>query len=227
MRKAFLKASIFSLLVAGSAVSFTSCKDYDDDITNLQNQIDAVKKDLATIQDMVSKGAVITSVTQSGNGVTIALSNGNTYNITNGKDGANGKDADVWTIEKTADGYFWAKNGTVTTYPAQGPAGEAGEAGAPGATGATGNYFAPNAETGKFDEYKADGTLVGATDISWKATVVQTITAVDNGSTVTIYGLKDKDGKELEPQVLAKTGTLQGLTLVPDLYVNGIETMRT
>ena len=79
MRKAFLKASIFSLLVAGSAVSFTSCKDYDDDITNLQNQIDAVKKDLATIQDMVSKGAVITSVTQSGNGVTIALSNGNTY----------------------------------------------------------------------------------------------------------------------------------------------------
>lgn len=227
MRKAFLKASIFSLLVAGSAVSFTSCKDYDDDITNLQNQIDAVKKDLATIQDMVSKGAVITSVTQSGNGVTIALSNGNTYNITNGKDGANGKDADVWTIEKTADGYFWAKNGTVTTYPAQGPAGEAGEAGTPGATGATGNYFAPNAETGKFDEYKADGTLVGATDISWKATVEQTLTAVDNGSTVTIYGLKDKDGKELEPQVLAKTGTLQGLTLVPDLYVNGIETMRT
>ena len=222
MRKTFLKVSLFSLLTVGMATSFTACKDYDDDIDNLQTQIDAMQKDLAEIKDMVSKGAVITSVTQGENGVTITLSNGNTYNITNGKDGQNGKDADVWTIVKNAEGaYVWAKNGEATEFPAQGPAGEAG------AAGATGNYFKPNAETGKFDEYKADGTLVGATNIEWRATVEQTLTAVDNGNTVTFYGLVDKDGNELEPQVLAKTGTLSGLTLVPDLYVNGIETMRT
>ncbi len=218
MRKTFLKVSLFSLLTVGMATSFTACKDYDDDIDNLQTQIDAMQKDLAEIKDMVSKGAVITSVTQGENGVTITLSNGNTYNITNGKDGQNGKDADVWTIVKNAEGaYVWAKNGEATEFPAQGPAGEAGVAG---------NYFKPNAETGKFDEYKADGTLVGATDIEWRATVEQTLTAVDNGNTVTFYGLKDAEGNELEPQVLAKSGTLSGLEFIPDLYVNGIETMR-
>ncbi|MDE6545422.1 MAG: hypothetical protein K2L63_04940, partial [Paramuribaculum sp.] len=151
--------------------------------------------------------------------------NNKTFNITNGKDG---KDADVWTIVKNAAGqYVWALNGVATEYPAQGPAGENGAAGAngaTGATGATGNYFKPNAETGKFDEYKADGTLVGATDIEWRATVEQTITAVDNGNTVTLYGLKDAQGNEFNA-TLAKNGTLAGLEFIPDLYVDGIETM--
>ncbi|MDE7152246.1 MAG: DUF4988 domain-containing protein [Candidatus Amulumruptor sp.] len=222
MRKAFLKASILAAFGVAMSASFTSCKDYDDDINNLQTQVDAIKNDLKTIQDMVSQGAVITSVTQNANGVEITLSNNKTFNITNGKDG---KDADVWTIVKNAAGqYVWALNGVATEYPAQGPAGENGAAGADGATGATGNYFKPNAETGKFDEYKADGTLVGATDIEWRATVEQAITAVDNGNTVTLYGLKDAQGNEFNA-TLAKNGTLAGLEFIPDLYVDGIETM--
>ena len=222
MRKAFLKASILAAFGVAMSASFTSCKDYDDDINNLQTQVDAIKNDLKTIQDMVSQGAVITSVTQNANGVEITLSNNKTFNITNGKDG---KDADVWTIVKNAAGqYVWALNGVATEYPAQGPAGENGADGADGATGATGNYFKPNAETGKFDEYKADGTLVGATDIEWRATVEQTITAVDNGNTVTLYGLKDAQGNEFNA-TLAKNGTLAGLEFIPDLYVDGIETM--
>ncbi|MDE7151901.1 MAG: hypothetical protein K2O27_06505, partial [Candidatus Amulumruptor sp.] len=63
-----------------------------------------------------------------------------------------------------------------------------------------------------------------ATDIEWRATVEQTITAVDNGNTVTLYGLKDAQGNEFNA-TLAKNGTLAGLEFIPDLYVDGIETM--
>ena len=43
MRKKYLSALLFGALLFASAGTFTSCKDYDDDINNLQEQIDAQK----------------------------------------------------------------------------------------------------------------------------------------------------------------------------------------
>ena len=40
MNKKFLSVILFSALMVGTAGTFTSCKDYDDDINNLQEQID-------------------------------------------------------------------------------------------------------------------------------------------------------------------------------------------
>ena len=40
MRKTFLKVSLFAVLGLGMSASFTSCKDYDSEINNLQQQID-------------------------------------------------------------------------------------------------------------------------------------------------------------------------------------------
>ena len=42
MNKKFLSVILFSALMVGTAGTFTSCKDYDDDIENLQGQIDMV-----------------------------------------------------------------------------------------------------------------------------------------------------------------------------------------
>lgn len=39
MRKKYLSALLFGALLLASAGTFTSCKDYDDDIKNLQEQI--------------------------------------------------------------------------------------------------------------------------------------------------------------------------------------------
>ena len=39
MRKKYLSARLFGALLFASAGTFTSCKDYDDDINNLQEQI--------------------------------------------------------------------------------------------------------------------------------------------------------------------------------------------
>lgn len=51
MRKKYLSALLFGALLFASAGTFTSCKDYDDDIDNLQSQIDK----LATKEDMEAK----------------------------------------------------------------------------------------------------------------------------------------------------------------------------
>lgn len=46
MNKKFLSAALFGTLLAASTGTFTSCKDYDDDINGLQEQVDANKKTL-------------------------------------------------------------------------------------------------------------------------------------------------------------------------------------
>ena len=47
MNKKFLSAILFGALMVTSTGTFVSCKDYDDDIENLQSQIDAQKSDLS------------------------------------------------------------------------------------------------------------------------------------------------------------------------------------
>ena len=51
MNKKYLSVILFGALMLGTTGTFTSCKDYDDDITNLQDQIDK----LATKEDMEAK----------------------------------------------------------------------------------------------------------------------------------------------------------------------------
>ena len=200
------------MLTVGMAAGFTSCKDYDDDINNLQEQVDAIKKSLTEIEGLVNKGVIITGVTKNDDGIVISMSNGESYPITNGKPGAPGKDAVVWSIVKNAEGkYVWAQDGVATEFPAQ------GEPGAPGA----GIYYVPNKD-GFF--YKVeDGKDPVKTDIPCFAPGA--LTAVDDGSNIIIKGILDENGKETEPFVLSKTGALSSLEFIPDLYVNGIETM--
>ncbi len=265
MRKTFLKVSFFSLLTLGMAASFTSCKDYDDDIQNLQTQIDEMNKSIKEMQDKINSGCVITNVAQDGKGVTFTLSDGKTYTVTNGE---NGKDADVWTIGQVNGQYVWFLNGTATTYPAQGPKGDKGDKGETGATGATGaqgeqgpqgpagptgpqgpqgpegpagpqgpqgpqgdkgdkgdtgDYYVPG-EDGYW--YLVSGGKKTKTDTPWRPASEEGITAVDNGETVTLYGLKDAEGKGLDPLVIQKNAQLRGLEFEPELYVNGIEAAR-
>ena len=48
MNKKFLSAVLFGALMVTSTGTFVSCKDYDDDIKNLQEQIDSQKSDLTS-----------------------------------------------------------------------------------------------------------------------------------------------------------------------------------
>lgn len=194
MNKKFLSAILFGALMVGSAGTFTSCKDYDDDIDSLQKQIDATNVTLGELQALIKSGAVITSVSSTNDGISIVLSDGKSYKLTNGKDGANGtdgkdgvdgKNAVAWTIG--ADGY-WYEDGVKTEYKAigvDGVNGKDGEDGKDGINGKDGKYYYPNIETGCFDIYQ-DGKLVEATKISWKAAGVS---AILSGNTLTLSGV--------------------------------------
>lgn len=60
MRKKYLSALLFGALLVASAGTFTSCKDYDDEINNLQEQIDGkasveeLQKQISTLQSDIA-----------------------------------------------------------------------------------------------------------------------------------------------------------------------------
>ena len=85
MKRKFVKVMFFGAL-ALSTVTYVGCKDYDDDIDNLQTQIDAVKVSLEELQTKVNSGSVITNVVKEENGITVTLSDGKSYVLTNGKE---------------------------------------------------------------------------------------------------------------------------------------------
>ena len=117
MNKKYLSVVLFSALMLGTVGTFTSCKDYDDDIENLQDQITTMKGTVDDLQRKIEGGLVVTSVAKTDNGVNITFSNGQTYELKNGADGKNGKDATVWSIGQ--DGY-WYLDGVKTEYKAAG-----------------------------------------------------------------------------------------------------------
>ena len=86
MRKKYLSALLFGALLFASAGTFTSCKDYDDDIKNLQEQINTIASSLEDLKAQVgSKG--VTSVTVEG-GKLIVVTDGQTvsYDLPAGTD---------------------------------------------------------------------------------------------------------------------------------------------
>lgn len=233
MNKKFLSALLLGALTVTSTGTLVSCKDYDDDITNLQQQIDKNAKAIKEINDLIAKGGVITGTTSVEGGVKVTLSNGNEFTIKNGENGAPGKDGVAWTIGE--DG-FWYKDGKKTEYKALGKDGEKGEKGDPGAPGApgkdgqdatasgeNGKYYVPNANTGKFDIYK-DGKLVESTNISFLGSGVITAVKDDAKKTLTLYGVTGGSG-ENKAVVISMSGTLSSLTYRPGLYLDGIETI--
>ena len=58
MRKKYLSALLFGALLFASAGTFTSCKDYDDDINNLQEQINTINTTLSELKTLVGDGGV-------------------------------------------------------------------------------------------------------------------------------------------------------------------------
>ncbi len=66
----------------GTTGTFTSCKDYDDDITNLQEQITANADAIKKLQDLVGDGKFVTGVTSDGNTITFTFSDNSTVPVT-------------------------------------------------------------------------------------------------------------------------------------------------
>ena len=226
MNKKYFSVLLMGAMTVATVGTVTSCKDYDDDISNLQEQIDKLSETIKNIQTQINNGAILTSVTPTENGMTITLNqNGQTknYTISNGKDGQNGKS---WKIGDNGNWWYDEGNGYVDSkFPARGENGKDGENGnngengAAGENGKNGKYYVPNPETGCFDIYQ-DGKKLESTNIPYTATAENAITATWEKGVLTLVGVKDAvDGKI----VLNLNSVLRAMVFNPSHYVDGVE----
>ena len=211
-------------LAIASVSTFTSCKDYDDDINNLQSQIDALSKTLSELQTKINDGSILKSVESDGNGgiiVTVTKNGTDTsYNIKQGVQGAAGKDGDVWKIGENG---YWYKNDTKTEYYAlgtKGDKGDQGDKGEAGTAGKDGKYYVPNPDTGTFWVYGDGDKAAYDSKIVYTATNADVITAVWDNDNLTLTNVAGAPGKKV---VVSLSSALKSLVFDPDFYYAGIE----
>ena len=128
MKKNFVRVMLFGALTLAT-VTYVGCKDYDDDIDNLQTQIDANAAGLAELQAKVNAGNWVTDIKSITGGFEITFNNGNKYSIVNGKDGS---------VVEIGENENWFIDGVDTGKPARGEKGETGATGPVGPVGPEG-----------------------------------------------------------------------------------------
>ena len=224
MKRKYFSALLMGALTIASVSTFTSCKDYDDDINNLQSQIDALSKTLSELQTKINDGYILKNVESDGNGgiiVTVTKNGKDTpYNIKQGEQGAAGKDADVWKIGENG---YWYKNDTKTEYYAlgtKGDKGDKGDQGEAGTAGKDGKYYVPNPDTGTFWVYGDGDKAAYDSKIVYTATNADVITAVWDNDNLTLTNVAGAPGKKV---VVSLSSALKSLVFDPDFYYAGIE----
>ena len=227
MKRKYFSALLMGALTIASVSTFTSCKDYDDDISGLQSQIDQLKKTIDEINSQITAGSILTDVTKNDNGITVKLSNGKTYDITNGKDGKAG------SVVKIVDG-VWYIDDVSTGLNAKGDKGDKGDpgtpgtngTGTPGAAGKDGAYYLPK-EDGYF--YKVDGNTETKTGIMWKTASNDAITAVMGEEDLKLGHVLKSDGTYGE-YTISLSSNLRGIVFMKDgdsrAYVAGVPAIR-
>ena len=91
----FTRTALLSALICGIAgPSFVGCKDYDDDINSLQEQVNTLNTGLDELKKLVESGKSITEVSAITGGFKITFSDGDSYEIVNGQPGDPGDPGD-------------------------------------------------------------------------------------------------------------------------------------
>ena len=105
MNKKFLSAVLFGALMVSSTGTFVSCKDYDEDIDRIDQELTEIRTAIAALQKKVDEGKYVTNVVKNGEGITITWNDNSTSTIETikGENGADGKNGTVVTI---IDGYW-------------------------------------------------------------------------------------------------------------------------
>ena len=191
MNKKYLSVILFGALMLGTAGTFTSCKDYDDDINQINKELTDIKSAISELQSKVDNGKYVTNITKEGEGIKITWNDNSTSVIETIK-GDKGADGTIVTI---IDGY-WAFDGVKSEYPAVGKDGADGADGQDGQDGQNGQdghdakisedgyWMVWDAEKGEYakTEYIAGGVTAVETAGGWNLTVRD-----ENGDVQTIF----------------------------------------
>ena len=186
MNKKFLSAILFGALMVSSTGTFVSCKDYDDDIKDLQGQIDANKAGIEELKKLIGEGDYVTNVAKDGDNIVVSFKNAGNKTI--------GLKDEVGSICKVENGELYIDNkATGIKVSADAPVTE----------------FKPavKVEDGKWAVLQEDGTYKTTGIPASGVTVTGSQT---DGFTLTIY---DKDGKATEVKLPTATSRITGLSL--------------
>lgn len=218
MKKKFYGALLVgSLLLAGGMVS---CSDYDDDINRLNERVDALGKTVAELQKAIEAGAVITNVENTENGVKVTLSDGKTFEVKNGTNGADGQPGSVVEIREVDGVAYWFIDDKNTGYPVKGEKGEAGEPGQPGEPGADGKdgcWYEPNAD-GFWHKMtpQEDGTVKDEkTEQAWVPSAEESVRVVYDSVNGRLLISNAEGMQEGEVLVIETWGELKSLAVIP------------
>ena len=218
MKKKFYGALLVgSLFLAGGMVS---CSDYDDDINSLNERVDALEKTVAELQKAIEAGAVITNVENTENGVKVTLSDGKTFEVKNGTNGADGQPGSVVEIREVDGVAYWFIDDKNTGYPVKGEKGEAGEPGQPGEPGADGKdgcWYEPNAD-GFWHKMtpQEDGTVKDEkTEQAWVPSAEESVRVVYDSVNGRLLISNAEGMQEGEVRAIETWGELKSLAVIP------------
>ena len=83
MNKKFLSAIMFGALMVSLTGTFVSCKDYDDDIDEINKELTDLKSKLSDLESKVNAGgAYVTKIESVDGGFKVSVSDGTSYNLT-------------------------------------------------------------------------------------------------------------------------------------------------
>ena len=184
--------------LALSTVTYVGCKDYDDDIDNLQTQIDANKADIAKLQSFVKEGKWVTNVEDITGGFKITFNDNKSYSITSGKD------ATPTTIKIDPVTKNWIVNDRDLGICAEGKKGDAG-VGTPGKDG-----YAPQiSEDGYWMVWDAEAGEPKKTNV--KAATDIYVTADANNPLVWVLNILNKETGEWETVSMPKAARITSM----------------
>mgnify|MGYP002614788675 FL=1 len=207
MKRKFVKVMFFGAL-ALSTVTYVGCKDYDDDIDNLQTQIDANKASIAELQNFVKEGKWVTNVEQITDGFKITFNDNKSYSITSGKD------VTPTTIKIDPVTKNWIVNGNdlgICAEGKKGADGEPGGAGSPGGKGEAG--YAPQiSENGNWIVWDAKSQKPVETDVKAASDIY--VTADPSNPLVWVLNIFNKETKEWEKVSMPKAARITSMSVL-------------
>lgn len=239
MNKKFKNLFLAGAIVLGLAGVAVSCTDYDGDINDLTERVKKLESTVSDLQTAINNGAVITDVTPITNGVKVTLSNGKSFDVTNGKDGNDGKDGSVVTIGANGN---WFIDGKDTGFASKGDKGDKGDPGKDGNDGAPGTpgkdgvdgkdalqiWYQPctdksDANYGKWVKYTYDPASKETTSEVTNIDVFPegTITAVydEESGKITFHNVEGAKDGVVEISLLT---TVKSLALIPEALMEGL-----
>ena len=210
MKRKFVKVMFFGAL-ALSTVTYVGCKDYDDDIDNLQTQIDANKASIAELQNFVKEGKWVTAVEPITDGFKITFNDGKSYSIVSGAAGASGTKIEIDPTTKN-----WIIDGKDSGICSEGQKGDKGDDGEPGKgePGKDGeDGYAPQiSENGNWIVWDAESQKPVETDIKAASDIY--VTADPNNSLVWVLNVFNKETKEWEKVSMPKAARITSMSVL-------------